>query len=65
MCAKYMVRPNRDEEFVGIKVYYRDRNGVMKAIPHTRLIIPTGSPGVIVYTNIRSQGQKIEMLEVL
>jgi len=59
------MKPSRDEEFVGIKVYYRDREGVMRAIPNVRLIIHTGSPGVIVYTNIRSQEQEIRMLEVL
>jgi len=47
-----MVRPSRSDQFVGIKVYYRDQKGVMRAIPNLSLIINTNSSGVIVYTNL-------------
>ena len=46
-----MVRPSRKEQFIGIKTYYRDRNGVMREIKNLKLIIKSGSAGVIVYTN--------------
>ena len=46
-----MVRPSRSDEFVGIKVYYRDQSGVMRAIEDVFLIINEDNPGIIVYTN--------------
>jgi len=46
-----MVRPSRKERFIGIKTYYRDSSGVMREIKNLKLIIHSGSPGVIVYTN--------------
>jgi hypothetical protein len=46
-----LVRPSRKEQFIGIKTYYRDRKGVMREIKNLKMIIQSGSAGVIVYTN--------------
>jgi hypothetical protein len=46
-----MVRPSRSDEFVSVKVYYRDQSGVMRAIEGVFLVIRDNNPGVIVYTN--------------
>tara|TARA_R110002096_G_scaffold375380_1_gene569067 strand:+ start:207 stop:392 length:186 start_codon:yes stop_codon:yes gene_type:complete len=46
-----MVRPSRKEKYIGIKTYYRDRKGVMREIKNLKMIIHSGSAGVIVYTN--------------
>jgi len=55
-----MVRPSRSDEFVGIKMYYRDQSGVMRAIEDVFLVIKDNNPGVIVYTNpMKNVSQRI------
>ena len=46
-----MVRPNRKDETVAVKVYYRDQFGVMRAIKDVFMTIYQDNPGVIVYIN--------------
>ena len=50
-----MVRPSRSDEFVSVKVYYRDQSGVMRAIDDVFLLIDDNGPGVIVYTNLEGK----------
>ena len=50
-----MVRPSRSDEFVSVKVYYRDQSGVMRAIDDVFLLIDDNGPGVIVYTNLKGK----------
>ena len=54
-CAINMVRPSRSDEFVSVKVYYRDQSGVMRAIDDVFLLIDDNGPGVIVYTNLKGK----------
>jgi hypothetical protein len=53
-----MVRPSRSDEFVSVKVYYRDQSGVMRAINEVFLLIDANGPGVIVYTNLPGRDSK-------
>ena len=53
-----MVRPSRDDQFVNVKVYYRDQSGVMRAIDQVFLLIYQDKPGVIVYTNLKGKDSK-------
>lgn len=44
------MRPSRLDETVALKIYYRNKLGVMKAIPNVFMTIYQDNPGVIVYS---------------